>query len=183
MPSVRDILKGHEPSPEDVAPQQGLADTLAESAGGGLDTGDRSTAELIAERLRLAADQRAALAQGEIGRLQVRIDQLQGRLEDLAAQNLPHAEVKADLEEAHERLDEAKADLTRAHEARQNTDLASGRQAHLDHDEEFMHENKAAQSHTQGHGGPTGGPTVRSALGGKPDAKAAKMSGPARRKL
>src|SRR5438067_1957194 len=185
MPSVRDILKGDKPSPDDVALQQGTGapDALSQKDGDelGVDaSADRSTAELIAERLRLAADQRAALAQGDIGRLEVRIDQLQVRLADLTLQNLPRNEVQADLEEAQERLEEAKADLTRAHEAKENTDLASSvKQAHLDHDQEFTHHQQA--SHAHGPGG-TGATTVRSTMG-KSGSGPAKLPGPARRKL
>jgi chromosome segregation ATPase len=159
MATVRDLLKGLAPKPTPATPAQGIgagataAQPPAVSPGDPGELADR----MIAERLRRAADQRAAFAQGEIDRLKDRIDQLQSQLEDLASRNLPLGEVKADLKEAQDRLEGAKADRARAHEARQNTDLtASFSQGHTEE-----------QGHQQGpdRGQGTKGTSVRSAIG------------------
>jgi hypothetical protein len=182
MPCVRHILKNDPQKGDEIAPAHSLQGNTppgnalgVEDSAGPQSTG-LSTAELIAERLRQGADQRAALAQGEINRLQVRVDQLESHLEELKFQNLPLAGVKANLDEAHERLEEAKSDLVRAHEARQNTDLT----ASLSQEQHEGHE----LQHHEAHEGTTRGISVRGALG-RADAAPAQMQDrpAARRKL
>ena len=165
MPSVRQILKGPTPDQTTAEPRQGLEALASQTAPttGLQDHEDLTVAKLgpspaesIAERLRFAANQKAALAQNEINRLQQHIDQLKERMDELTRQNLPAGAIHADLDEAHHRLDEARADLSRAHEARQNTDLAASLSQ--------THQEGHAQHHHEGHG--TGAAaSVRTALG------------------
>src|SRR6187399_1803190 len=96
MPSVRHILKNDLHKGDGAAQAPSLEGNrplaAAVGTGEGVGPGDSigpSTAELIAERLRQGADQRAAFAQGEINRLRLRVDQLQSQFEDLQSQNLP----------------------------------------------------------------------------------------------
>ena len=157
MPSVRDILRGTQPD-KSTGQQQGLG-------GGGLQAGgddgqqlnQQQEAALIADRLRQAAEQRAALAQKEIERLNIHMEQLQERMVEFGKQNVPVAELKRDMDEVALRISEAKSDLARAQEARLNTEFATG--AGESHHTE--------QSHHDHHGQSAGKPTVRATLGGK----------------
>lgn len=155
MRSVRESLKGKPPDPESPAPGQELMDGPPDLE---IFPGP-SPEELIAERLRFAADQRAAFAQNEIKQLQIHIDQLQERIQELAALSPQRGDLKDDLDVAQHRLEEARADLVRATEARQNTDLtASLSQGHQ--------EQLQAENPRQGHqSGTEVAPNVRSVIG------------------
>lgn len=161
MPSVRDSLKGGSPKEASAALQQRLEGESSLEVPAkpqndqAEDIAEPSMAELIADRLRLAADQRAALAQNEINRLQNHIQQVQERMQELRKQNLPVAELHANLEEAENRLEEAQADLVRAKESRRNTDLTASLS-------QGSHEAHTHQEH-EGHG--TGLNKVRDMLG------------------
>jgi hypothetical protein len=160
MPSVRDILKGgqtpREPDGEGLdVDQQGL------QGAGALD-GAPDQADLIAARLRETADQRAAMAQTEINRLQNHIQQLQQRMDELAKMKLPPGNLSADLDDAHQRLEDAEADLDRANEAKQNTELTSSlRQEH--HEPSLHVDHTTHQGH--GQGGAAGPQKVGAVLG------------------
>lgn len=130
MPSVRDILKGGAPAQNDA---------LEESLGLGNGEG-QDQADLITARLRETADQRAAMAQTEINKLQIHIEQLQQRMDELTKMKMPTGKLPVDLEDAMQRLDDANADLARANESKLNTELTSslrqehqGPSVHVDH--------------------------------------------------
>ena len=159
MPSVRDLLKGGRPASNateqqgpDLAPPPAAGDLPPELAL----ADDPNLA--IAERLRAAADQKAALAKLEIERQQQRIDQFEDRLEELTKQGLPTGEIGGQLDNAKARLGDAKEDLARAEEAKMNINPAMGTSrgevpAHLDND--------------RGMGAPAEHQSVRSALGNR----------------
>jgi hypothetical protein len=151
--------------------QQGLGQ-------GGMD-GAADQAELIAARLRETADQRAAMAQTEINRLQNHIQQLQQRMDELAKMKLPPGNLSSDLQDAHQRLEDAEADLDRANEAKQNTVLTSSLR-------QEGHEPSVHVDHTthQGHGQGSGaaGPQKVGAVLGHSGAQTKQgISGPKRR--
>jgi hypothetical protein len=155
MPSVRDILKGGPPS-QDNALEEGL------DLGNGVGQEGQDQADLIAARLRETADQRAAMAQTEINKLQIHIEQLQQRMDELTKMKMPTGKLPVDLEDAMQRLDDANADLARANESKLNTELASslrqehqGPSAHVDHTTHNSH----------GVGGSGGAPKVGAVLG------------------
>lgn len=131
MPNVRDSLK-EERLAREKSQQESLGPEKAPLMGsGGPEQDGQDQADLITARLREAADQRAALAQNEINRLQSLIEQLQQRMEELAKMKLPPGNLSSDLEDAMMRLEDAQEDLARANEAKQNTELTSSlRQEH-----------------------------------------------------
>ena len=155
MPSVRDILKGGAAAQDNNA--------LEENLGLGNGQEGRDQADLIAARLRETADQRAAMAQTEINKLQGHIEQLQQRMEELTKQKMPTGKLPVDLEDAMQRLDDAQADLARANESKLNTELTSSlRQERPEHSLHVDH--TTHNSHAVG-GGAGGTPKVGAVLG------------------
>lgn len=151
MPSVRDILKGGAAAQSDAL-EEGLG---LGKAPVGVEDAD---ADLIAARLRETADQRAAMAQTEINKLQIHIEQLQQRIEELGKMKMPSGNLSSDLKDALQRLDDAEADLARAHEAKENTELTSSlRQEH--------HDPAVHIDHTTHHSQNTGTPKVGAVTG------------------
>jgi len=169
MPSVRDILRGGSPNDDPDSLRQGVQGGQPLPEEGMENTA--SMAELMADRLRRAADQRAALALSEINRLQQHIDQMQERIQELRKQNLPVAELHANLEEAENRLEEAQADHARAKESRHNTDLTAS----------LGQGNHEAHTHPEHVGHGTGPGKVRDSLGKTTAAPKAAL-GPSRRR-
>ena len=122
--SVRKALEEGGQTPRNKA-QEGLGLEEQGLGPGAMLDGSQDQADLIAARLRETADQRAAMAQTEINKLQGHIQQLQQRMEELTKMQLPPGTLAADLEEAMQRLEDANANLARAHEAKENTELTS----------------------------------------------------------
>jgi hypothetical protein len=79
--------------------------------------------DLIAERLKMVAEQRVALAQAEIKKQEQHLQQMQEQLKELTKQGLPLGSLTDDIAQATQRLNESKADFSRANEAKQNIDL------------------------------------------------------------
>jgi hypothetical protein len=112
--------------------------------------------DLIAQRLKMVADQRVALAQAEVQKQQQHLDQLQDQLKEMTKQSLPPGSLTDDIDQAGQRLNEAKAEFSRANEAKQNTDLTrSLRQESVDGSKDV-----GSQSVRDKIGGPTGGPKL-----------------------
>jgi len=155
MSNVRNALYG-KPSAQENAQEEGLG--LEKGVGQeGMDQAD-----LIAARLRETADQRAAMAQTEINKLQNHIEQLQQRMDELTKQKMPTGKLPVDLEDAMIRLDDAQADLARANESKLNTELTSS--LRQEHHEPSLHVDHATHnSHGVGSGG--GVPKVGAVLG------------------
>jgi TolA-binding protein len=115
-------------------------------------------------RLREVADQRTAMAQNEVDRLQNQIGQLQQRMEELTKMQLPPGTLAADLKDAMQRLDDANANLARAHEAKENTELASSMKQ--EHQESTLH-----LDHATHQGVTAGGPEKVGAVMGRNSAQ------------
>lgn len=79
----------------------------------------------MADRMRQAADRRVELAKREVERRQQEVKFHEQRLTEVTQNDLPTAEVKADMDEAKQRLNEARFKLVRAEEAQTNTQLAA----------------------------------------------------------
>ena len=77
----------------------------------------------MADRIRRAAQQRVELARLEVQDRQNDIISLEQRLAEAKVQNLPDAEIKADLDQAQLRLNDARNNHARAKEAQFNTEL------------------------------------------------------------
>lgn len=160
MPSVRDILNGVRSAAakaEQQAPTVSTPEPSLETAQGEAAAQDEHAE--IADRLRQAADQKAALAKLEMERQQQRIGQLEDQLGDLKEQGLPSDELEGQLDNAKLRLEDAKDDLARAEESKLNINPAMGQSrgetpAHLDKD--------------QGMGGPDDKNSVRNSMGNRP---------------
>ncbi|QIF03856.1 hypothetical protein [Roseimicrobium sp. ORNL1] len=160
MPSVRDTLKsmlagrkGQQEQQQGVQQGEGGPDPEAarlkdESQGQGQD--------LIAERLKMVAEQRVALAQAEIKKQEQMLQQMQDQLKELTKQGLPVGNLADDIDQATKRLNESKASFSRANEAKQNIDLTrSLRQDSTDSSTEIGSEKVREKL-----GGPPGGTKV-----------------------
>ncbi len=166
MPSVRDTLKsmlagrkGQPDQQQGVQQGEGMPDqqaTRMKDEALAMDDGQGQGQDLIAERLKMVAEQRVALAQAEIQKQQQHLEQLQDRLKEVTQQGLPPGNLTDDIDQAGQRLNEAKAELSRATEAKQNTDLTrSLRQDTTDGSTE-----QGSEKVRDKIGGPTGGPKL-----------------------
>ena len=83
----------------------------------------------LADRLRKTTQTQVELARQEVQARQDAITDLEERLAELSRQDLPANEVRADLNEAMNRLGDARAKLTRAEEAQFNAEIAANKKA------------------------------------------------------
>jgi hypothetical protein len=131
MPSIRDILKGVQADSSASSLEQAEGQWQAvQGTGAGNKPGANLATEIsdrlvMAERLRVAAEQRTALARLDVERQQASVDQLKDQIEEIQNRNLPPGELSSQLNNAQARLDDAKADLARAEEAQLNTELTT----------------------------------------------------------
>jgi len=154
MSSVReDLFKGKPPRNENA---QGGPELDAAELG----TGQELNQSDLVSALVQAQDQRAALAQTEITKLQSHIQQLQEQMAELAKANLPQGNLKANIKDAQVRLEDAEEELARANEAKQNTELTSS--LRQDHHETSLHVDHTTH---EGHGHGSGTPKVGQMLG------------------
>jgi DNA repair exonuclease SbcCD ATPase subunit len=166
MPSVRDTLKsmlagrkGQQEPQQGV--QQGEGGPDAEAArmkddAMSMDESHGQAQDLIAERLKMVAEQRVALAQAEIKKQEQNLQQMQEQLKELTKQGLPVGSLTDDIDKATQRLNESKAEFSRANEAKQNIDLTrSLRQDSTDSSTEIGSEKVREKL-----GGPPGGTKV-----------------------
>jgi hypothetical protein len=125
MLNVRDTLRtGSLPSAaraDELQPD--VAPPVPEQAAG-KDMGAEAAGQPdMADRIRRAAQQRVELARLEVENRQTDIVSLEKRLAEAKLQNLPEAEIKADLDQAQLRLNDARNNHARAKEAQFNTEL------------------------------------------------------------
>lgn len=165
MPSVRDTLKsmlagrkGQQEQQQGVQQGEGNPDPLATKTDESLaaEQGQGEGQDLLAERLKMVAEQRVALAQAEMKKQEQHLEQLQDQLKELTKQGLPPGRLTDDIDQATQRLNEAKAEFSRANEAKQNTDLTSS----LRQDSKDSSMDLGGNSVRDKLGGPTGGPKL-----------------------
>lgn len=166
MPSVRDTLKsmlagrkGQQEQQQGLQQGEGGPDlqaTRMQDEAMAMEENQGQGRDLIADRLKMVAEQRVALAQAEIKKQEQHLEQLQDRLKEVTKQGLPPGGLTDDIDQANQRLNEAKAEFSRANEAKQNTDLTrSLRQETTENSTEIGSERVRDKL-----GGPTGGPKL-----------------------
>jgi hypothetical protein len=148
--------KGQQEQQQGVQQGEGGPDPLATKTDESLAAEQGQGQDLLAERLKMVAEQRVALAQAEIKKQEQHLEQLQDRLKELTKQGLPAGGLTDDIDQAGQRLNEAKAEFSRANEAKQNTDLTSS----LRQDSKDSSMDVGGQSVRDKLGGPTGGPKL-----------------------